>query len=120
MFTLEKSKGLDGLLKPINKIISETGYLETPYCTEALAAAEVISASISNNFTKIPNEAKQWLENESGIFSKKPEILISHAKLAKQAVQKILTSSELQELWEETDEYENWKIILNNLLVSLN
>ena len=120
VFTLEKSKGLDGLLQPINKIISETGYLETPYCTEALAAAEIISASRSNDFTKIPDEAKQWLEKKPGLFSKKPEILISHAKLAQQAVQKILTSSELQELWEETDDYEDWKMILNDLLVSLN
>ena len=116
---LEESKGLDVLLAPLNKIDENSGYIEAPDCSQALAAAEIISASLSNDFSKIPDITKKWLEKKPGLFKKKPEILESHAKLAKEVVLKIMLSSELQELWEESDQYKEWKTLVNNLFFSL-
>lgn len=109
IYELEKSKGTDALLKPIKAIISNDDYLESSDCSEALAAAEVIAASLTSDNSSIPEEAQVWLNKKSGIFGKKPQIEQEHASIALQSVQKILESSELKDLWEETDDFPSWQ-----------
>ena len=119
VWELEKSKGLDTLLSPINAILSNTQYLESPSCSEALAAAEVIASSISGDMSKIPAEAQKWLNKKQGLFGKRPIISKEHAVLAKQAVEKILENSELKELWEESEHYSNWRQVQSLLIGKL-
>jgi len=64
VYSLEKSKGIDTLLAPINKINSSAEYLESPDCSEALAAAEVIAASLTGDSTVIPEDAGKWLQKK--------------------------------------------------------
>ena len=119
IYDLEKSKGTDTLLRPISAIIANDDYLESPECSEALAAAEVIAASLSGDNSIIPNEALAWLNKKSGLFGKKPQISKEQGDLAAQAVKKILASSELKELWEETEDFSKWKSVQENLLSKL-
>ncbi len=120
VYDLEKSKGLETLMSPIEDIIENSDYLESPECSEALAASEVVAASLTNDFSLIPEEAINWLNKKQGLFfGKKPSIQKAHALIAIQAVEKILNDSELKELWEETEDFANWQKIQNTLLAKL-
>ena len=119
IYDLEKSKGTGTLLSPLKAINSNDDYLESPDCCEALAAAEVVAASLTGNFSSIPKEVQVWLNKKPGIFGKKPKIEKDHALLAKQSVQKILESSELKELWEETEDFSKWKEVQSKLIIKL-
>jgi len=119
VYDLEESRGVDVLLAPIKAVISNDDYLESPDCSEALAASEVIAASLTGDTALIPDEAKVWLNKKPSLFGKKPQIETKHAAIAIQAVQKILASSELKELWEESEEFSKWQEIQNNLIAKL-
>ena len=120
IYVLEKSKGTDTLLKPIKAIIANDDYIESPDCSEALAASEVIAASLTKDNSIIPEEALNWLNKKPGLFGKKPQIEKEYAALAKQSVQKILKSSELRDLWEETEDFSKWQEVQLNLINKLN
>lgn len=120
IWELERSKGLDTLLAPIQSVLNEEEYLESPVCSEALAASEIIAAAVTGDETLIPEEVKIWLHKKQGIFfGKKPQIDTSHAKQALKAVKKIIAGSELQELWEEGGENKSWRSIQNTLIAKL-
>lgn len=87
------------MLRSINAIIASNGYLESADCSEALAAAEVIVASLSGDGSRIPKEALVWLNKKPEIFGKTPRVLKEHGDLAAQAIRKILASSVPKELW---------------------
>ncbi|HAS6175804.1 TPA: DUF4259 domain-containing protein [Vibrio vulnificus] len=120
IWELEKSKGVNTLLSPIQSVVNENDYLEVDICSEALAASEVIAAAITNDHTLLPDEARNWLNRKQGwLIGRKPQITAEHAKQALRAVQKILSSSELQELWEEDGVNEKWREIQSNLIAKL-
>lgn len=120
IWDLEKSKGLNTLLAPIQSVLAEDNYLESPICCEALAASEIIAASVSGDHSIIPEEAKNWLSKKQGlIFGRKPKIEVAHAKQALKAVKKITANSELQELWEEDGENKEWREVQNLLIAKL-
>lgn len=120
VWDLEKSKGTDILLAPFKSILNNNEYLESPDCSEALAAAEVVAAALTGDMSKIPEEAQKWLNKKQGIFGKKPQIGKEQAILAEQTVQKIIKDSELKELWEETDDFAKWQKIQIHLITKLN
>ena len=119
VWELEKSKGTEILLAPLRSILENDDYLESPGCSEALAAAEVVAAGVTGDFSLIPAEAKKWLNKKQSLFGKKPQIEKDHAIIAKQAVEKTLKASELKELWEETDDFSNWQVVQQNLISKL-
>lgn len=120
VWDLEKSKGLETLLAPIHAVIAGEDDLESSICSEALAASEIIAAAVSGDHSVIPEEAKNWLSKKQGmIFGSKPKIETSHAKLALEAVKTIMSSSELQELWEEDGENKTWRAVQNALITKL-
>ena len=93
----------------------EEQYLEADLASQALAAAEIVAALNGRQGVEIRNEAGEvedlveWL--------KTPKELAPHVRqLALTAVEKIKTKSELQELWAETDEYDQWIELVNDLL----
>ncbi|MGF1742229.1 DUF4259 domain-containing protein [Vibrio profundum] len=120
IWELEKSKGLNTLLSPIQSVLNENEYLEADICSEALAASEVIAAAITNDQAVLPDEARNWLNRKQGwLIGRKPQITAEHAKQALSAVQKVLSCSELQELWEEGGVNEKWRTIQTNLIAKL-
>ncbi|MGR2997813.1 DUF4259 domain-containing protein [Vibrio vulnificus] len=120
IWELEKSKGLNTLLSPIKSVLNENEYLEVDICSEALAASEVIAAAITSDHTLLPDEARNWLNRKQGwLIGRKPQVTAEHAKQALLAVQKVLSNSELQELWEEDGVNEKWRTIQNNLIAKL-
>lgn len=116
VYDLENSKGLNTLLFPLYVINSYAEYLSLPDCCEALAASEIIAASLSGDFSNIPEEAKFWLDQRQGLFGKKPKITEDNALSAKTAIEKIVYDSELKDLWEESDHFDDWLKVQNDLL----
>ena len=119
VYDLEESKGIETLMSAIKLINSSGDYLESPDCSEALAASEVIAAALTNDFSLVPEEVKKWVTKKPSLFGKKPKIETTHAVEAIKAVQKIVKDSELKELWEESEDYPNWLKIQNTLLKKL-
>ncbi|BBM02477.1 DUF4259 domain-containing protein [Microbulbifer sp. GL-2] len=119
IYELERSKGTDTLLLPIKTIILNDEYLESPDCSEALAAAEVVAAGLTGDSSSIPKEALDWLNKKPGLFGKKPQIETEHGSMARQCVQKIIDNSELKELWAETEDFAKWLSIQRNLIEKL-
>jgi len=69
-------------------------YLEAPEASSAIAAAEVVAAAHDGDARQLPEEAERWLDQNRG--SIKPRLL----GLARRAVERVLTQSELKDLWE--------------------
>ncbi|MCE3278101.1 MAG: hypothetical protein K0S44_292 [Bacteroidetes bacterium] len=105
----------DAILKVTNT--GDDDYLEAPDCENALAAIEFIAAQKGKPSPDFPEEAQAWIKNNdllnftSGLFRKRIDI----TGISLQAIERIGSNSELQELWEEGDEYEDWLKVLEDL-----
>lgn len=84
------------VLKPLTSVLKMRagGVLEADLCASALAAAEVIAAAQGHPCRGLPDEIRDWLGERD--FAPSP----ADVKLARDAVTRIATSSELRELWE--------------------
>lgn len=119
VYDLEKSKDKSILHKALNSVLENSEYIEAPECCEALAAAEVIYSGLSSEHSSISEEVIKWLNKKPGLFKKSITFDTIDAKKSIAAINKILKSSELKELWEETNEFERWKNIENSLIEKL-
>ena len=98
-----------GLLETL-AAVAEEGYPEADEASEALAAAEIIAATLGKASRDFP-------ENLLPIASTLPLTNADAAKkIARRAIKAVLKKSELQELWEESDEYEAWQTVQQQLL----
>ena len=104
-------------LRPIEEAITEVltvgdEYLEAPEGAVALAAIEVLARLIGNPGEKnsYTEAADKWVANVS---AKPSAELINRAHAA---IARILAeNSELKELWQDSEEYEDWLASVNEL-----
>jgi Domain of unknown function (DUF4259)/SMI1 / KNR4 family (SUKH-1) len=83
--------------------------LEIPECYRAIAAAEMIAALIGKGSSLIPDEVATWAKE-------KPQPTPILVEQARQAIDRILTDSELKEAWEEYAEYyPKWVDLLKDI-----
>ncbi|MEP6688094.1 MAG: DUF4259 domain-containing protein [Gemmatimonadales bacterium] len=78
------------------------GYLESPTCSMALAAAEVVAALGGRAAPDLPEEVRTWVRAHRGAV---PDDLTG---LSVRALDQVAADSELKELWAESDEHEIW------------
>lgn len=93
--------------------ISEGAYLEAPDCSNALAAAEVVAALKGKPSKNLPDEIATW------ISFNKPSVNNEIITNAKKIVTQIKLSSELKELWEESEDLAKWENTVNDLILRL-
>jgi hypothetical protein len=117
-YELEKSNDLSIVESALDKVIvASSDYVESPDACEALAAIEVIARlqgnwGVCNSYTE---GVDSWVEKNSII----PNSLLTQK--AHKAIEVILSdNSELKELWEDSDEYEDWKKSVNELKERVN
>lgn len=97
--------------------LSDDEYLEAPDCENALASIEFIAAFKGKPSDDLPEEVIDWIKKNdlldfrSGFLGKRIDMI----DLSLKALDRILNNSELKELWEEGDEFEEWKKILEDL-----
>lgn len=100
------------LLKDAFVSVNEIGddYLESPESSNALITAEVIAFLLNSPSSNLPEHSRECLEN---LQIKPSDDLVSSAV---KAVERVKSDSELKELWEETDNFQEWNNIVDNLI----
>ena len=91
---------------------SEEDYLDASDSSFPIVAAEVVAALGGKPADELPDEVVKWVQGKG---EPGPDLVSG----AKQAISAVLDSSELKELWEETDEFEIWVNDVESLLERL-
>lgn len=106
VYELEDAKNFQILADAFDTVLDQKDeYLEAPDCCIAICAAEVTAGLLGNPADDLPEEVMEWLEGQPD----PSEVLL---KLATNALNAILKKSELKELWQETDDYDEWREIV--------
>jgi uncharacterized protein DUF4259 len=117
------SMGVDDL-RPILARADEDDYLEAPESSITVAAAEVVAALVVSadgmaaregaSSPAMPRQIADWTsKNKTGV----PPDLVD---LARRAVEKVRTKSELKDLWLEAEGLNEWSTALRELEQRLN
>lgn len=109
-----EEKGADRIKNAIEAINSreEDSFLDSDLCSEALAAIEYIAAAKDKASEDFPEDAEDWLTPAN------KESLLAIRNLipkSKDAIDRIQNNSELKDLWEETEDFNNWTKVLEDL-----
>jgi hypothetical protein len=89
------------------------GELEMPTDVNAIAAGEVIAAALGRPVAGLREDI---LELAIGLAS---SVTPEHATRARTAVERVLTGSEVAELWGETDDDDEWRGLVQDLVQRL-
>ena len=100
----------------ISQLLTADGYLDAPYATEALAAIEVVAAALGR-----PTAAAQAEEDLMAWVARvNPAPEASLVSDAVRAIDRILApESELRELWEDTEDFNEWQADVAGLRAQL-
>ncbi|WP_209138103.1 MULTISPECIES: DUF4259 domain-containing protein [Niastella] len=108
-----EEEGIDRIVSAIDVIntIEEDAYVDADLATEALAAIEYIATAKDRMAEDFPEDAADWVK------SHKAQLLIIRGIVGKsqRAIDRIKNNSELKELWEETEDFEKWNNVLDDL-----
>ncbi len=117
VYQLEDARGLDFLEQTLDHALDmDEEYLEAPEAEEALAAVEVLVHLLGKGagFEKLPEDVGTWA---AACTEKPTQPLVQKALLALARIGS--ESSELRELWEESEDFEAWKKSLNARTLAL-
>jgi hypothetical protein len=92
--------------------ITEADYIEAPDASNALAAAEVVAAGLGKGSPRLERAISEWALAHSSEAAARREQAVS-------ALTVVRDNSELQELWQEADEYADWQTSVNETLSRL-
>jgi rubrerythrin len=101
------------LYEALATVAEEEGLIETAEASQALAAAELVAAIIGKPAADMP---VGLLPATTQLDADGQEDL---QELAIDAVEAVLRSSELQQRWAESADYQNWQALQQNLLARL-
>jgi hypothetical protein len=93
-------------------LVLDEEYIEAPEASNALAAAEIIAAAKGNASPRLDAEIRDWARSQAGEAA-------TRAAKAIEALSRIRDASELSELWEETDEFADWKTSVDETISRL-
>lgn len=113
---LQESKDLFFIENTLNNVLGQdcAEYLEAPFAAEGLAAVEVLARLQGK-----PGEPEEDIEDiDAWVAEVSAKVKRRHDLVEKslRAIDHILSErSELRELWQESDEYDNWRASVENL-----
>ncbi len=120
VYDLEMSNDKSVIHQALDGVLTNEDYLEAPDCCIALAAAEVVLAGRTGGHARVPEDVSSWLKRKHGFIKKKPVTFESEdVSKSIEAISKIVESSELKELWEESDDFQPWLELENDLIAKL-
>ena len=93
----------------------EVDELDAEEAQEVLVAAECVAAAAGLPPDDPPQELAEWLAENSPM-----RVKLEYVEMARQAVARVLTKSELRDLWLESDEFGAWETAVTNLQSRLN
>ena len=88
-------------------------YIELPEAGAALAAAEIVAAALAKPAADFPEDL------QLSVIRLNSEAGVDRRKMARKAVKQILKESELQELWADSSELNQWQAVQQDLLARL-
>ena len=94
---LEDANDTEPITEALLAVTENDDYVEAPESQQALAAAEIVAAMNGYPVADLPEEAAAWVEEHDRAPSKR------QLDLARRAVERVRTDSELKELWEEQE-----------------
>lgn len=112
VYELAESDDRDVLIAALREATSG-GYLEAPVGSAALAAAEVVAALLGNAGKGLPDEVRKWVADHE---AQVPHDLLA---LSRAAVMRVKEDSELRELWQDSNDFEQWVSLQDDLLKRL-
>jgi hypothetical protein len=112
----DSDQSVDQLEDAFDNVIENEDYLDYEFCTAALAAAEIIAAAFGNPSEDFPDEEHHAGDDEESTLpepdlkSIRKEVTTEIIEKAQRAVKKVrqYRRSELRELWEDSEEYDDW------------
>lgn len=102
-----------GFIKEFKDFLDNIDLSDMIACSKALVYADIIGATRKFPSSQTPDELKKWLADKNIHFSD------DSMRLLKQYLVKIVAGSELNDLWKESDQYENWKGSVNEVIQKL-
>ncbi|MGO4377502.1 DUF4259 domain-containing protein [Pseudoduganella sp. RAF53_2] len=113
---LQESKDLYFIEETLNNVLQAetTEYLEAPYGAEALAAVETLSRLQGRGGASDEDSAAvdEWVASVLPKFKPRPDL----ADKACRALALVLAeSSELRELWQDSEHYDEWQACVQEL-----
>jgi Domain of unknown function (DUF4259) len=76
VYDLEKSKDKQVIHEALNIVLNNHDYLESPDCCNALAAADVVLAGVSGEYTRVTDEVRNWLNRKMDCSENSQSLLI--------------------------------------------
>ncbi|WP_440224222.1 DUF4259 domain-containing protein [Dokdonella sp. MW10] len=96
----------------LDNVLTSTEYVEAPDACQAIVAAEIVAAALG----RATLAAQQQQDLSRWLASIRPKIDADLVAQAREALTMILAeNSELRELWEETDDFAEWRALVNEL-----
>jgi hypothetical protein len=108
---LEDTDDIGVVERALSAVNDASGYLEAPDCSVALAAAEVVATILKNPGPDVPSEVFEWIAR---VGREMPPSLLDNAR---RAIDRVVSDSELLELWEEAGDpgLGEWRATLTEL-----
>jgi hypothetical protein len=113
---LQESKDLFFIEDTLNNVLSADSahYLEAPFGAEGLAAIEVLARLYGKPGEQDEDSAEvdAWVAEVSKKAKRRSDLIDKSLR----AIEHILSErSELRELWQDSDEYDNWRASVDDL-----
>ncbi|HEX5002039.1 MAG TPA: DUF4259 domain-containing protein [Bacteroidia bacterium] len=103
-----------GLLEvALDRVLDEDEPASLTDCEEALVAAEFIAGLSGNPAYDFPEDGRDWLREELPPGSESFDLVIGLKDKAADVIDRIVSDSELREMWEGNVNYDEW---FNNLV----
>ena len=77
-------------------------------CEEALIAAEIVASVVGHPAHDFPDEAREWIDSFLPPGSSANEEIAALNEKAADAIDRVVTDSELRDLWEDQPGFEEW------------
>lgn len=103
--------GVDAIQNAL--LVADEDEVEAPEACQALAAAVIVLAMAGSTFKELPEEVEAWLEEHG----ERPEAALLERTLT--AVQAVHTASELRDIWEESEDFDEWNRLMKGLIKKL-
>jgi hypothetical protein len=102
----------------LDNVLNTKDYLDLEVCNQALAATEVVYGALILNDEAVNSMVTEWLleKNDKG-----KKVIFNNIHITKtiNVIKKILSDSELKELWLESEEFNSWQQHLSQRLTKL-
>lgn len=109
-----------GLISVVLQRILDEGEPSVTDCEEALMAAELVASALGKPSPEISETAIEWVNENLPSESPERVSVAALTDLAADAIDRIVTESELKELWQDHEAFSDWfneQIELQNRLL---